>query len=142
MAYKDKEQDRAYHRERKQILRANPEFRAMETAWNKKYQASSEVIERNRASARKRTTQRRIWRRALALDRYGGECACCGEARSFFLAIDHIDGGGAAHRRELGTKRLYDWLFEYSWPVGFQVLCHNCNAAKYRFGKCPCRKGV
>ncbi len=78
--------------------------------------------------------------RQEVLNAYGGKCACCGETQYEFLAIDHIDGNGAAHRREnklaKGTA-FYYWLRREDWPEGFQVLCHNCNQAKGWYGQCP-----
>ena len=65
---------------------------------------------------------------------YGNECACCGEAQELFLSIDHIDGGGAQHRKEIskgqGGRRLYEWLKAEGYPSGFQTLCRNCNWGK------------
>ena len=54
-----------------------------------------------------------------------------------FLQIDHIDGGGTKHRREIGVGMLYKWLRRNNYPAGFQTLCANCNFAKGRYGKCP-----
>ena len=66
-------------------------------------------------------------------------CTCCGEATLGFLTIDHIDGGGNAHRRELGGgSSLLIWLQKQGYPAGFQVLCFNCNAGRYwNGGDCP-----
>lgn len=66
------------------------------------------------------------------------KCACCGEGHIEFLAIDHIDGDGAAHRRKIGkTRAMFQWLKNNSYPPGFQVLCHNCNWAKGTNKTCP-----
>lgn len=73
------------------------------------------------------------------LGAYGGHCSCCGEGDPVFLAIDHLHGGGTAHRREIGNKggiRFYRWLKNHSFPAGYGVLCHNCNWAKFRTGDC------
>lgn len=68
-------------------------------------------------------------------------CACCGETRYEFLALDHINGNGAAHRREIKMKgsgiQFYRWLRVNSYPVGLRVLCHNCNLSKGFYGECP-----
>jgi hypothetical protein len=90
-----------------------------------------------------RRTRLPIKRRELRLDvleRYGGKCACCGEAREGFLAIDHIGGGGTKHRKEVtggGGSKTYRWLQKNGYPRGFRVLCHNCNMAIGLWGKCP-----
>ena len=75
-----------------------------------------------------------------AMSMYGTVCQCCGEYRIEFLTIDHIDGNGAEHRREIsaqGGQSFYIWLRANKYPAGFQVLCFNCNAAKGYFGACP-----
>lgn len=82
--------------------------------------------------------------REEAISAYGGKCVCCGECGFLFLGIDHIDGGGNAHRAEvLGAKnragaRFYAWLKRHGWPEGFRVLCFNCNMAReWNNGVCP-----
>ena len=63
-------------------------------------------------------------------------CACCGEDNLAFLNIDHLNGGGLAHRRSIRCT-LYKDLRRKSYPDGFQVLCFNCNLAKSNLGSCP-----
>lgn len=69
-----------------------------------------------------------------ALNHYGDRCQLCGERQIEFLSIDHVDNNGSKHRKELGIKiegkTFYGWLKKQGYPVGFQVLCHNCNLAK------------
>ncbi len=77
--------------------------------------------------------------------RYGGKCACCGETTLEFLQIDHVNNDGAAHRRAIRRRAgegFYKWLRTHSYPVGFQVLCANCNFAKGRYGQCPHERKV
>jgi hypothetical protein len=80
-------------------------------------------------------------RRAAYLAYGGFRCTCCGESNEMFLSLDHIDGKGAEHRRQLkskGGERLYTWLRDNNYPPGFQVLCMNCNFGKQRNGgQCP-----
>lgn len=89
------------------------------------------------------TTHAQRTRRRLRLEvlrAYGGDnpaCACCGEAKLEFLAIDHVNGGGGLHRREIGHSGLYTWLKREGFPSGFRVLCHNCNHAIGVYGYCP-----
>jgi hypothetical protein len=82
--------------------------------------------------------------RTDALVAYGNKCACCGEVTTEFLGIDHIDGGGVQHRKELALQgtHLYLWLKKEGYPEGFQVLCHNCNLAKGFYGVCPHQVGI
>lgn len=75
----------------------------------------------------------------------GGEphCQCPGCRTTFieFLTLDHENGDGAAHRKEhkLGTggARLWLWCKKNGYPEGFQVLCQNCNHAKFTRRACP-----
>lgn len=44
-------------------------------------------------------------KRSIILNHYGGvppKCACCGENHVEFLSVDHINGGGNKHRKEIG----------------------------------------
>jgi hypothetical protein len=66
--------------------------------------------------------------RIEALWHYGrGKCAKCGDTTDEFLQIDHINGGGTEHRKQIGSG-IYRWLRKNQWPEGFRVLCANCNA--------------
>ena len=83
------------------------------------------------------------WRRlnlrdkSLVFSYYGSSCACCGEGNIAFLTIDHIAGGGSAHRKSFGGS-IYRWLKLNNFPSGFQTLCMNCNFAKSKIvGGCP-----
>lgn len=68
----------------------------------------------------------------------GMKCACCEESDIHFLTIDHINGGGREHRRQLGQgATIYSWLKRNDYPIGYQVLCYNCNCAKGFYGVCP-----
>lgn len=81
--------------------------------------------------------------RDIIFARYGTSCACCGESERVFLTLDHINGDGAAHRRELaGSSRVggvnfYQKLIKAGLPDGIRTLCWNCNAARHRLGVCP-----
>jgi len=76
---------------------------------------------------------------------YGGnppKCACCGEDKIEFLSIDHINGGGRKHRKEIGKSGMpfYRWLIKNNFPNGYRVLCHNCNLSLGFYGYCPHNK--
>lgn len=82
------------------------------------------------------------WREAVrekVFGHYGKNCACCGESRPEFLTIDHIDGGGNAHRKKIQRtgNTFYGWLIKNNFPEGFQTLCFNCNCALGHAGYCP-----
>ncbi len=93
----------------------------------------------------KETLKNRDWRDRLitqAFHAYGGcACACCGLDDFAFLTLDHIEGGGNQHRKEMRettkTTDIYTWVKKRGYPPGFQVLCMNCNWARGKFGECP-----
>lgn len=86
--------------------------------------------------------QRRYSSELLAevLAHYGTTCACCGSTD--WPTIDHINGDGGEHRRELfGTdkaagRQFYRWLIRNGFPDGYQTLCFPCNSSKGRTGGC------
>jgi 5-methylcytosine-specific restriction endonuclease McrA len=68
---------------------------------------------------------------------YGGKCACCGESRSEFLTLDHINGRATEPYRIAGQK-AWARLKARGWPKdNYQLLCFNCNCAKGIYGRCP-----
>ena len=98
-------------------------------------------IERVRATG-KRTKQKL---RREVLQAYGGVCACCGENNTEFLNLDHANGNGAAHRREVGRGHgVYFWARRNNFPkdAGLRVLCHNCNVATHYYGYCPHKRTI
>ena len=113
---------------------------------NKKYYKS----EKGQESRRKTDAKRKIYKRELyhklrktVLMHYGGNppiCSCCRESRIEFLAINHINGGGTAHRGKIGKGSLYPWLRKNNYPSGYNVLCHNCNMSIGFYGYCPHKK--
>lgn len=96
----------------------------------------------NRRSLRRRSSYNR-WRmqnKHMVLWHYShGTLACksCGNPDARVLTIDHIMGGGCAHRKEIvnrpggpsGTE-FFIWLIKNNFPEGYQVLCFNCNCTK------------
>jgi len=83
------------------------------------------------------------WYAALKLKilaHYGLFCACCGESEPVFLTLDHVDGGGREHCRQIkvGGTSFYRWLISHGFPAGFRTLCFNCNSGRQvNGGICP-----
>lgn len=62
-------------------------------------------------------------------------CQLCPETLLSVLTIDHISGGGNAHRRKIGVTSgfpFYIWLLDQNLPQGYRVLCFNCNMREAR----------
>lgn len=111
------------------------------------YKASHpEVVLRNQKNDLLRNGKRRMRVRNESarkirlevIEAYGATCVCCDEKRIQFLTLDHIQGGGGAHRQRLGARGVYNEVKRLGFPRDtFRLLCMNCNFAR-RFGKqCP-----
>ena len=77
--------------------------------------------------------------RDAVLAAYGNACACCGEGRREFLAVDHVNGGGNQERRSVGNAvvNMMRHIAAQGFPETYRVLCHNCNMARGIYGYCP-----
>ena len=89
----------------------------------------------------------KIWRDKLKIEilnyysNNNPKCNCCGEKQFEFLTLDHINGGGKEDRKIRGWgSAFYYNLRKEGFPPGFQVLCYNCNMAKYHYKICPHKK--
>lgn len=73
------------------------------------------------------------------------KCNCCGVKDLMFLTLDHINNNGNIERKQLKSSgnSFYYWLRKRNYPMGYQVLCFNCNHAKYlNGGVCPHKEEV
>lgn len=73
--------------------------------------------------------------RHRVIEGYGGQCVCCGEKDHCFLVLDHVFNDGNAERQK-GVD-VYRKAIRENFPPRYQLLCHNCNAAKAIYGQCP-----
>ena len=93
-----------------------------------KYETS---LKRLRLTARGKALERK---REVIIYYGGGKlmCVTCGEGRLACLSIDHIEGGGTNHRRQLRAwgDLFYRWLKAQNYPKGYQTLCMNCQFVK------------
>jgi hypothetical protein len=103
--------------------------------------AQLQQAHRDRTGDNGRAYQRNIKqaRRRKVIDHYGGKCLCCGETQWQFLAIDHKDGGGNIHRKEVAQRgnSMVGWIIANEYPDLFEIRCHNCNQARGFYGVCP-----
>lgn len=121
--YREKNKERVNRKNREDLRkkREDPEFRKQD-------------------AERARTYRKEL--RAEVLGHYGAHCACCGETTPEFLCIDHINGGGTQHRKQIGgsSPSMYAWIRKQGFPDDFRVLCHNCNQSLGLYGFCPHQK--
>jgi hypothetical protein len=111
--------------------------------WNHNHLKQLEVLKRSNLQTTKPVIIRRCIRKRKVetINHYGIVCACCGEDNVDLLTIDHVNGGGKKHRKEIGVRAgygFYSWLRNNNFPTGFQVLCFNCNDGRsVNGGICP-----
>lgn len=97
----------------------------------------TEAPERQTAAEGARRHRGRL--RAAVLAHYGQICACCDATE--WLEIDHVGGGGNAHRLALfGSRKanveFWRWLIIQDFPGGYQTLCRPCNRSKGEGAAC------
>jgi hypothetical protein len=119
----------------------HPEHKERQREYDKVHRLIPDVRAKARAREIINGALRRAKMRAEVFAAYGGpKCVCCGETLFEGLTIDHTNGDGSKHRKEIGTKgghSLYRWLKAHGYPPGFQVLCYTCNCAKGTKDHCP-----
>ena len=95
----------------------------------------------NPEKVRERDRRRQQELRDAVFGHYGRVCACPGCSATENLEIDHVNGGGNAHRTELfgrpnASHEFYAWLIANNFPEGFQPLCRPCNRSKRETAAC------
>lgn len=108
---------------------------------NRKWYLATRAVRRAVIKKRNEEVKRKVF------DAYGGACQCCGESELVFLALDHVNNDGASERRSQKTgtavgRGLYLRLIREGFPNTFQILCANCNWAKYVMGRCPHERSI
>lgn len=94
-----------------------------------------EWARRNFAKSR-RSSQRCVRNNRLkVLTHYGGnppKCVNCGYGNYDCLDIDHIGNNAKdSPKYKRSGHGLHNWIIQNDFPLGFQVLCKNCNWSKY-----------
>ncbi len=127
-----------YLTQREDILKKQHEyylFRESQDHKEKRLRHGVEYRREHKEDYNKQATELREEKRLGILVYYGNNnlaCTHCGFDDEGALSIDHIGNNGAAHRKEIGRSRLYNWLIKNGLPEGFQTLCMNCQWIKRR----------
>jgi hypothetical protein len=92
-----------------------------------------------RSGGAERSRARNLSERRLAIQRYGGACACCGETTFEFLTFDHANDDGGERRKTEGSagSRFVTWLKRQEIQPDIHLLCWNCHQARHNYGACP-----
>jgi hypothetical protein len=128
--YRQRPKVKAYYRcpearVRNRAYYQRPEVKAHRKAYNKVYGQRPERKAYNKAFMKARKDE--------LFSHYGGYvCVKCGNTDERVLTIDHVNGGGNKHRKEIGKGgySFYLWLRQNGYPSGFQILCMNCQFIK------------
>lgn len=133
---KDPERTREMSRVYDRKYRAKPGVNEREREYAAKYRADPLIHARNKVYAKRYRAELR----QQIIDAYGGSCVCCGSTRERHLALDHVNGNGNQHRREVSSNNLtiLRLVVQQGYPSDFQLLCHNCNFEKHVDGRCGC----
>lgn len=91
---------------------------------NNRYQLKKTIYSITYKAARSKT-------RNDVLLYYGSKCEECGETNLELLSLDHIDGGGRAHRKRVlggidSGSGFFKWVLKNK-PINIRLLCYNCN---------------
>jgi len=142
MSYKGYASKESYQASKKKYYETHkPYIQEWKNGW---YQEHREHViaksrlnhELNKEDRNDKNCERRRKIKAEVLTHYGkGKLACvrCGFDDLRALSIDHINGGGRQHAREIGQHSgtaMYSWLKKNNYPEGFQTLCGNCQWIK------------
>jgi len=98
--------------------------------------------EKHRENSKRAMRKHQQKLKRICIAHYSNEtnnCACCGDNNMEFLTIDHINGGGSKHRKQI-KGHFYEWLIKNNYPEGYRVLCMNCNHSLGIYGYCPHNK--
>lgn len=129
-----------YIKNKKKMNEYNKEYRSENKDYfsekNRDYQ--EKYKQEHEGASRGGVQQRKI--RQQVLDGYGRKCACCGETREQFLALDHVNGGGNKKMKAKGTREHYFDAIKRNFPSDYRILCHNCNFSIGHYGFCPHEK--
>lgn len=113
--------------------------------FTKNYRKNPEWTKKYLAGLKKNHKKHREKYKLNVMNHYSNNdirCMCegCSERNIEFMSIDHINGGGSKHRKEViggAGMTTYSWLIKNNYPEGFRVLCHNCNNSRGYYGYCP-----
>ena len=94
----------------------------------------NQAYKKNSSMLKKRVKNYRDVLKKEVFTHYSPDVKCkCGQNDIRALSIDHINGKGCQHRKELGINagtEFYRWLKKNHYPEGYQVLCMSCQMIK------------
>lgn len=140
MPYKDLEKRRDCHRlsaqkwrklDKERFDRATKKWRLKNR--DKVLAQKSRWYYKNKVEITKRMLMAYKENKRIVFEHYGGtppKCSCCNESIFDFLTLDHKNGGGTKHRKEIGASNMLRYIIKNNFPEEFEILCYNCNCSK------------
>jgi glucan-binding YG repeat protein len=125
-----------YQRNKERVSATNKTYARENATKIKEYNAKRYAILdiEGREQLYNKTARIRNQHRIDALKHYSGgtmSCARCGFDDIRAISLDHVNGDGAAHRRQFKDSwAVFRWIKKNGYPEGFQVLCMNCQFIK------------
>jgi hypothetical protein len=135
--YREKNKDNRkeyYKKNRKSILKKYRVYDKKRMATKEWKDYHKKYYENNKEYFKEYMAGVHIEEKRKVFEHYGNKCVLCGQDNKDFLTIDHINGGGNEHRKEVGSN-IYYWLVKNDFPEGFRVLCYNCNCIAIKNNK-------
>jgi len=123
-------QKKYYDTHREEILSQQRESRKRNPLVHKNYKIKS-LLKSGFDPASYQKDRRNILRNKI-LVALGCVCVRCGFTDVRALQVDHVNGDGAGHRRQLGYNAHYSKILREieSGSSRYQLLCANCNWIK------------
>lgn len=138
-----REKYRPYHKEYKRKYRFKPEVKEYDRKYAEKHNKTEEhkqSYEKHRPKKNIKSTDRRKEQKMITIPHYSKGTMKCELHKQFWgneftdfdlLTIDHVNGGGTKHRKEIKGGNIHHWLIKNGLPEGYRVLCWNCNRKVY-----------
>ena len=108
-----------------------PELLEARRKRQREYMREYSKIHREKTNANRRESYRKQYAQ-IKLEIFaalGNKCIECGNEDLRVLQVDHVDGGGHAHRKASGSSIKY-WMSVMKDLSPYQLLCANCHAIK------------
>jgi hypothetical protein len=139
--YRERHPDRHGESQKRFKERHPDRLLAMYSKYNRKRRTQMTPEEKRARVEAENERRKKVQQEAIS--HYGGRCYCCGETIYLLLCLDHKNGGGCQHRKELKGMRLAQWAKNHGWPDVLRVACHSCNfGAHLNGGICPHQMAV
>jgi hypothetical protein len=140
---KNKEKYRPYHKNYMKKYRLKPEVKEYyrkNAEKHNKTEAHKISYEKHKPKHNIYSIDRRKSQKFIVIEHYSKGAMKCELHKQFWghefndfslLTVDHVNGGGTKHRRDIKGNNICNWLIQNNLPDGYRVLCWNCHRKVY-----------